>query len=89
MKEGGADVAIKISRNKQREVVNAQVEARILKQILGKNPDRYGIVKMIDSFQFRSYFFIVFELLEINLYRYIKAPNFTGMKKENLRLIAT
>jgi len=40
---------------------------------------------MIDSFQFRSYFFIVFELLEINLYRYIKAPNFTGMKKENLR----
>jgi serine/threonine protein kinase len=60
-----------------------------LKQILGKFPDRHGIVRMIDSFQFRSYFFIVFELLEINLYRYIKDPTFTGMKKENLRQIAT
>jgi hypothetical protein len=50
MKENGNFVAIKISRNRQSDVVNAQVEARLLKQILGKNPDRHGIVKMVDSF---------------------------------------
>jgi len=89
MKNDGNDVAIKISRNRHKDVVNAQVEVRILKQILGKFPDRHGIVKMIDNFQFRGYYFIVFELLEINLYRYIKEPTFTGMKKEYLRQIAT
>lgn len=31
---------------------------------------------------------IAFELLDINLFRYIKAPDFKGMKKEDLRLIA-
>jgi len=89
MKNDGNDVAIKISRNRNKDIVNAQVEVRILKQILGKFPDRHNIVKMIDSFQFRGYFFIVFELLEINLYRYIKDPSFTGIKKEYLRKIAT
>jgi hypothetical protein len=61
----------------------------LLKQILGKNPDRHGIVKMIDSFPFRTYYVIVFELLHINLYRHIKSPGFTGMGKEELRGIAT
>jgi dual specificity tyrosine-phosphorylation-regulated kinase 2/3/4 len=60
-----------------------------LKQILGKNPDRHGIVKMLDSFSFRTYFIIVFELLHINLYHHIKAPGFTGMPSEHLRGIAT
>lgn len=44
---------------------------------------------MIDNFHFRSFYVIVFELMDINLYRYIKAPYFRGMKKEDLRLIAT
>jgi dual specificity tyrosine-phosphorylation-regulated kinase 2/3/4 len=44
---------------------------------------------MIDSFPFRTYYVIVFELLHINLYRHIKSPGFTGMGKEALRGIAT
>jgi len=44
---------------------------------------------MIENFQFRNFYVIVFELLDINLFKYIKAPEFRGMKKENLRLIAT
>lgn len=44
---------------------------------------------MIDSFPFRSFYIIVFELLDINLYQYIRSPEFTGMRKEELRDIAT
>lgn len=72
MKDSGMPVAIKISKNKKSETDNARVEARLLKRILGKDPDKYGIVKMYDSFQFRRYFIIVFELLDMNLYKYIK-----------------
>lgn len=44
---------------------------------------------MIDNFKFRSFHVIVFELLEINLLKYIKAPNFKGIQKEELKNIAT
>ena len=64
---------------------NASDEAKLLKIILGKDPDRHGIVKMIDSFYFRHHYVIVFELLDLNLYRYIKQPNFEGMRKDLLR----
>lgn len=37
---------------------------------------------------FRSFYIIVFEVLEINLYKYIKAPSFKGMQKDLLRTIA-
>jgi hypothetical protein len=44
---------------------------------------------MIDTFHFRSYFVIVFELLDVNLLRHIKAYDFKGMKKEELKSIGT
>lgn len=40
---------------------------------------------MIDHFMFRSFYVIVFELLDISLYRYIKAPDFKGINWEDLR----
>ena len=52
---------------------------------MGKDPDKYGIVKMFDSFFFRRHFIIAFELLDINLYKYIKQPGFRGMNKDLLR----
>lgn len=64
------------------------MEAKLLTRILGKDPDRYGIVKMYDSFFFRRHYVIVFELLEMNLYKYIKQPGFRGMRKELLRQLA-
>jgi len=70
------DVALKISKNKKAEVENAAVEAKLLKKILGNDPDKYGIVKMMDYFPFRNHFVIVFEFLDKNLYKYIKTPGF-------------
>ena len=63
---------MKLSKNRKQETDNAMVEAKILKRILGKDPDKYGIVKMSDSFPFRRHYVIVFELLDMNLYKYIK-----------------
>ena len=85
MKDSGRPLAIKISKSKKSETDNARVEAKLLKRILGKDPDKYGIVKMFDSFYFRRHFIIVFELLDINLYKYIKQPGFRGMNKDLLR----
>ena len=89
MKDSGKAVAIKLSKNKRQETDNARVEAKLLKLILGKDPDKHGIIKMFGSFYFRRHFVIVFELLDINLYRYIKQPGFRGMNKDLLRQIAT
>ena len=89
MKDSGRPLAIKISKHKKQETDNARVEAKLLKRILGKDPDKYGIVRMFDSFYFRRHFIIVFELLDTNLYRYIKEPGFRGMNKDLLRQIAT
>ena len=85
MKESGRSVAVKISKNKKQDTDNASVEAKLLKRILGKDPDRFGIVKMLDYFYFRRHFVIVFELLDMNLYKYIKQPGFRGMNKDLLR----
>lgn len=70
------DVALKLSKNKKSEVENAAVEAKLLKKILGEDPDKHGIVKMLDFFPFRHHFVIVFEFLDKNLYKYIKQPGF-------------
>ena len=44
---------------------------------------------MYDSFYFRRHYIIVFELLGMNLYKYIKQPGFRGMNKDLLRQLAT
>ena len=74
MKEGGRLVAIKLSSNKKRDTENAAKEAKYLTKILGKEPDKYCIVKMEEYFYFRRHFVIVFELLDENLYKFIMQP---------------
>ena len=44
---------------------------------------------MIESFGFRTFYIIVFEILHLNLYKYIKSPDFTGMKRDHLKQITT
>lgn len=81
MKEGGKEVAVKISRNKKFDVDNAMVEVRILEALKSKDPhDKSGIVKILDNFNFRRHMVIVFELLGSNLYRYIRKDGFKGLK---------
>ena len=71
MKENGRFVAVKLSSNKKRDTDSAFKEAKHLSKILGKDPDKYCIVKMLDHFYFRRHYVIVFELLDMNLYNFI------------------
>ena len=43
---------------------------------------------MTDSFTFRRHFIIVFELLEINLFKHITSQDFKGFSKDELRMIS-
>jgi dual specificity tyrosine-phosphorylation-regulated kinase 2/3/4 len=85
----GSAVALKIIRNKRRFQRQAQVEATILSTLKKSDPaDQAGIVRIYDSFTFRSHLCITFELLSANLYEDIKANNFIGMPLPSVRHIA-
>jgi len=77
IKDGGKEVAIKISRNKKFDFDNGKVEYGILKTI--KELDTKGsagVVKVQDCFPFRNHMVLVFEFLGQNLYKYLKtAPS--------------
>ncbi len=71
MKEAGRLVAIKISKNETGETENAQIEAKILMRIHAREPDKHGLVKIASRFFFRKHYFIVTEILDINLYQFL------------------
>jgi len=72
MKCGGRPVAIKISRNTRFDIENTRFEVRALELLMQKDPqDKQGIVQLKDHFVFRGHMVLVFELLGLNLYKYI------------------
>lgn len=68
----GDFVAVKLSRSESKQKSSAENEGRILTKISQRNGDQQGCVRMIDQFTFRKCHVIVFEMLDINLYRFIK-----------------
>jgi dual specificity tyrosine-phosphorylation-regulated kinase 2/3/4 len=79
-------VALKMIRNKKRFHQQALVEVKILEKIrIEDADDSANIVKMIDSFYFRGHLCIVFEMLSMNLYEFIKSNNFRGFSLTLIR----
>ena len=73
----GSYAALKVIRNKKRFHQQAEVEVRILSHLRDRDPEgKYGIIKVIESFTFRSHVCITYELLSINLYEHMKATKF-------------
>lgn len=68
-------VAAKISKNKKFDVDNANVEIKILRKLqAGNQMDNEGhdcMVEYIDSFKLRQHVVIIFECLNVNLYKYM------------------
>ena len=89
MCENGRIVAIKISKQGSSETDNAQIEARILNRISNLDPETNRLVKIFDSFYFRRYFLIVTEMLDMDLYGYLKKRSFDPISIDLLRNIAT
>lgn len=76
----GAHVALKIIRNKKRFHQQAEVEVKVLTHLRDKDPDaKYGIIRLIEHFTFRSHVCLTYELLSINLYEHMKMTKFYPM----------
>ncbi|KAJ2792687.1 serine/threonine protein kinase, CMGC, dual-specificity [Coemansia linderi] len=82
----GETVAIKIIRNRKRFHHQAQVEVKLLECLRRWDPTgAHNILQMTASFYFRNHLCIVMELLNINLYEWLKAHQFSGTPVPLLR----
>ncbi|GJN87355.1 hypothetical protein Rhopal_000304-T1 [Rhodotorula paludigena] len=85
----GEMVAVKIIRNKKRFHHQALVEIKVLENLVKWDPDeKHDVIRMVDSFTFRSHLCIVTELLSINLYELVKANSFHGFSTILIRRFA-
>jgi len=54
-----------------------------------KDPDdKQGIIRIIDSFDFRKHLVLSFEMLSINLYDFLRRNNFEGVSESLVRRFA-
>lgn len=82
-------IAIKIIKNKRRFHQQGAVEVSVLKKMLNNDPDdKYNVIHMKDSFTFRKHLCINFELLNINLFDFIKSNHFHGLSLPLIRKFA-
>ena len=82
MKHIGKMVAIKVGKNTKTDIDNAQIESKFLMRIGAKEPDKHRMIRTYESFFFRKHYLIVTEVLDMNLYEYIKGRQYQGMEKE-------
>jgi dual specificity tyrosine-phosphorylation-regulated kinase 2/3/4 len=82
-------VAVKVIRNKKRFQHQAGVEVKILLHLQESDPkDDNNIVRIKDFEIFRSHLLIGFELLNMNLYDFIKQNEFKGVALSLIRRFA-
>jgi serine/threonine protein kinase len=82
-------LALKIIRNKSRFHHQAAVEVKILRYIRDKDRDnQFNAIHLKDYFVFRKHLCIIFELLTINLYDFLKSNNFQGLSSALIRRFA-
>ncbi|KAH7376105.1 hypothetical protein B0T11DRAFT_303830 [Plectosphaerella cucumerina] len=82
----GALVAVKIIRNKKRFHQQALVEVNILQKLREWDPkNKHSMVNFTHSFYFRGHLCISTELLDMNLYEFIKINGFRGFSLKLIR----
>jgi hypothetical protein len=82
-------VCLKIIRNQEKFQYQASVEVKVLQHIKDTDPeDTTNLVKMRDYFVFRNHVCIIFELLSMNLYEFIKNTDFRGVSMGLIRRFA-
>jgi len=53
------------------------IESGLLEKLRDNDPDdKKNVVRIIDTFKFRSHLILTFEMLSMNLYEFIKMNNF-------------
>ncbi|CAJ2503128.1 Uu.00g105220.m01.CDS01 [Anthostomella pinea] len=82
----GVLVAVKIIRNKKRFHQQALVEVNILQKLREWDPrNKHSMVNFTHSFYFRGHLCISTELLDMNLYEFIKSNSFRGFSLKLIR----
>lgn len=82
-------VALKIIRNKKKLQYQANIEVKILTHLRDHDPDdTHNVIRMKDAILFRNHLWVGFELLNINLYEFIKLTDFEGLSVGLIRRFA-
>ncbi|XP_066541538.1 homeodomain-interacting protein kinase 3 isoform X2 [Hoplias malabaricus] len=87
-KRGTNDVvAVKILKNHPSYARQGQIEVGILARLSGENADEHNLVRAFECFQHRNHTCLVFEMLEQNLYDFLKQNKFSPLPLKVIRPI--
>ena len=78
-------VAIKILKNHPSYARQGQIEVGILSRLGQENADEYNLVRAYEVFQHKSHTCLVFEMLEQNLYDFLKQNKFSPLSLKCIR----
>lgn len=80
-------VAIKILKNHPSYARQGQIEVSILSRLSQENADEFNFVRAFECFQHKSHTCLVFEMLEQNLYDFLKQNKFQPLPLKYIRPI--
>uniref|UniRef100_A0A671K9D2 non-specific serine/threonine protein kinase n=1 Tax=Sinocyclocheilus anshuiensis TaxID=1608454 RepID=A0A671K9D2_9TELE len=80
-------VALKILKNHPSYARQGQIEVGILARLSSENADEHNLVRAFECFQHRSHTCLVFEMLEQNLYDFLKQNKFSPLPLKVIRPI--
>ncbi|XP_051580689.1 homeodomain-interacting protein kinase 3-like isoform X2 [Myxocyprinus asiaticus] len=80
-------VAVKILKNHPSYARQGQIEVGILARLSNENADEHNLVRAFECFQHRSHTCLVFEMLEQNLYDFLKQNKFSPLPLKVIRPI--
>ncbi|KAF5894477.1 homeodomain-interacting protein kinase 3-like isoform X2, partial [Clarias magur] len=83
----GEVVAVKILKNHPSYARQGQIEVGILARLSGENADEHNLVRAFECFQHRNHTCLVFEMLEQNLYDFLKQNKFSPLPLKVIRPI--
>ncbi|KAA0714622.1 Homeodomain-interacting protein kinase 3 [Triplophysa tibetana] len=78
-------VAVKILKNHPSYARQGQIEVGILARLSSENADEHNLVQAFECFQHRSHTCLVFEMLEQNLYDFLKQNKFSPLPLKVIR----
>jgi homeodomain interacting protein kinase len=78
-------VAIKILKNHPSYARQGQIEISILSRLGQENADEYNLVRAYEVFQHKHHTCLVFEMLEQNLYDFLKQNKFSPLPLKCIR----
>ncbi|KAL4623761.1 homeodomain-interacting protein kinase 1-like isoform X1 [Arapaima gigas] len=78
-------VAIKILKNHPSYARQGQIEVSILSLLSTENADEFNFVRSLECFQHKSHTCLVFEMLEQNLYDFLKHSKFSPLPLKCIR----